>query len=197
MALTLHGLNRAVGAVSAASPKVLGAITPKTPKTPAFSPFARGAASVLPLPTEAFSFGDLQTTTPKALGRATPSFMRHAHVSAAAQRDLAEVARPYAEVAHKYHLARCNRDHPAAAATSNRPTLLGGRGFKAGDNVGSITSDPLPVLLGRSETSVSTPPTAKSVRFEFEPHQAARDARDMFMARQQQIKSRGASLRVP
>merc|ERR1740123_260330 len=99
MALSLHGLSRTVGAVGAASPKVLGAITPKTPKTPAFSPFARGTASVLPL-TAAVSFGDLQPTTPKALGRATPSFMRHARTSVAAQRDLAEAARPCAEVTH-------------------------------------------------------------------------------------------------
>jgi len=193
MALTLQGLSRAAGAIGAASPKVLGTVTPKTPKTPAFSPLTRGVASCSPLSSAAVSFGDLKAATPKALGKTVPNFFSQARASAAAQQDLGNAARPYAEIAHQYFLARRSQAVAAAAIGNNAPTLLGGWGMKTSqaDSVKASSAPALPVLLGSSEPSAPHPPmTAKSVRFEFDPMHAAREARSSFLAKQQQHASR-------
>jgi len=197
MALTLQGLSRAAGAIGAASPKVLGAATPKTPKTPAFSPLVRGIASCSPLSSAAVSFGDLKAAaTPKALGKTVPSFLSQARASVAAQQELVNAERPYAEIAHQYYLARRSQGSAAAAVGSNAPTLLGGLGLKT-SQADSVKASSLPVLLGSSEPSAPRPPAAaKTVRFEFDPMQAAREARESFLAKQQQRESR-VDVRVP
>merc|ERR1719203_247791 len=105
MAVILQGLNRTAGAVGAASPKVLGAIAPKTSKPAAFSPLALGAACFSPLSTSAVALGDLQTATPKPWAKVVPSFLHRARASAAAKRESVEAARPFAEIA-KYNVAR-------------------------------------------------------------------------------------------
>merc|ERR1711920_1110471 len=123
-----------------------------------------------------------------------PSFLQQASAAATAQRDLIEAARPYAEGAHKHYLSSRSPGVPAATGTGAAPTLFGRRGLQALGALGAA-SDVLPLLLGSSEPSV--PSARRSVRFESDPLQAARDARAAFRARQQQIESRGAISRVP
>merc|ERR1712129_548416 len=165
----------------------------------AFSPLTRGVSSCSPLSSAAVSFGDLKAATPKALGKTVPNFFNQARASAAAQQDLGNAARPYAEIAHQYYLARRSQAAAAAALGNNAPTLLGGWGLKpsTADSVNTNFAPALPVLLGSSEPSAPHPPmTAKSVRFEFDPLHAAREARSSFLAKQQQRDSR-VDVRVP
>jgi len=195
MALRLQGLSRAAGAVGAASPKVLGAVTPKTPKTPAFSPLARSVARS-PLSSAAVTFGDLKAATPKALGKGVHSFLSQTRASTLAQQELAKAARSHAEVAQQYFLARQSRGRPAETLSSAAPTLLSGWGLRTNEADAS-RAEPLPVLLGSSQLPAPhTSAMARTVKFEFDPLQAARDARERHLARQQQRDGR-YNLSVP
>lgn len=216
MALTLQCLSRAAcrQQVLAASPRVLGAVTPKTP---AISPSVVSAARFSPFSAAAVSFGDLETATPKALdtvtgptfgdslwhrtvaGPASPAtFLRQAKASAAAQQELARAARPCAEAALQHFLAR--RSHASAPIknTSGTPSLFGGHGARTMSAAAANTNTALPTLLGRRTSEpASEPPAVGKPELEFDAFSAARQAREVFFARQQRIGSRGIDNRVP
>lgn len=215
MALTLQCLSRAAcrQQVLAASPRVLGAATPKTP---AMSPSVVSAARFSPFSAAAVSFGDLETATPKALdtvagptfgdsfwhrtvaGPASPAtFLRQAKASAAAQQELARAARPCAEAALQHFLARrCHASAPIKI-TSDTPSLLGGHGAKM-SAAAANTNIALPTLLGRRTSEPASEPAAVGKpELKFDAFSAAHQAREAFLARQQRIGSRGIDKRVP
>jgi len=196
MALTLQGLSRAA---CAASPRVLGAVTPRTPKTPVtpfFSPVARGAACFSPMPDAVASFGDLSAfstpfgdlsafSTPKPVSTAAPSLFQQARASMVAQQDLAEEARPLAESAHQYFLSRRSQGLSAIALSGAYPTLL-----RCGAKSTPV-ADSLPTLLGSKEPPAAAPVSMAMESEQANPLHAAQEAHKAFMARQQQREGRG------
>lgn len=138
-------------------------------------------------------------------GGSPASLLRQAKESAAAQQEFAAAARPSAEAALHNFMARRSRISQAPAGSGSpggvglAPVLLGARGLATsskGHDVSSTSN--LPVLLGRRpEMAVATPPVGKSVKFQFDPMDAAREARNTFLARRQRIESRDVDVRVP
>jgi len=199
MAVALQCLSRAAGRQHAlsGSPRVLGAITPKTP---AFSPCAGGPAFFSPLPASTRSFGTgLMQATPASSpvdvawfqsgGKSPAWYLRQAAASAAAQKEMAEAARPCAEAAHRFFLARGSLARDIPSATDKLPRLLGAQGPRTSSSLAARDAPALPVLLGRSTARQA--PAACGLEAEFDPMAAAQEARQAFLARQRRIDSRG------
>mmetsp|Transcript_47846 Transcript_47846/g.120608 ORF Transcript_47846/g.120608 Transcript_47846/m.120608 type:complete len:270 (-) Transcript_47846:155-964(-) len=126
MAVTLKFLSRTPCKqhLLAASPKVLGSVTPKTPVR---SPLASGSPF----------FGNFEHTPlrgseeAKAVSFGTPSasgpFRRSAEASAAAQQDLAASVRPSAESARQHFLAKQTQRSGEATFAERQGGLFGAR----------------------------------------------------------------------
>jgi len=181
---------------------VLGAVTPKTP---AMSPSAGGPAFFSPVPTGTRSFGaGLLQATPASSpveaawfqsgGKSPAWYLRQAAASAAAQQEMAEAARPCAEAAHRFFLARGSRaralDIPPA--TDELPRLLGTQRPRSSSSVAAQEPQALPVLLGR--TAARRAPETTDFEPPFDPLTAAQEARKAFLARQRRIESRGTAV---
>lgn len=188
LAVALQCLSRAAGrqhAVSA-SPRILGAVTPKTP---ALSPCASGPAFFSPLPASSRSFGTgLMQATP-ASSPVDAWYLRQAAASAASQQERAEAARPCAEAAHRFFLARGSLARDIPSATDELPRLLGAQGPRTSSSLAATDTQALPVLLGRSTARQA--PVACGLEAAFDPLAAAQEAKKAFLARQGRIDSRG------
>lgn len=206
------------------------------------------------MPDAALSFGDLSAfSAPRPLSKAVPSLFQQARASMLAQQDLVEEARPCAESAHQYFLARRSQGYSATALSGGYPTLLRcgakatpaadplptllgskeppaapvsmpmasepmdpvhaaqeahkafmarrqhreGRGLRVVGDAAPLAVDSLPVLLGSSVRAVPAARKGKTVKFEFDPVQAANEARDLFWSKRSRIESRGAEVTVP
>jgi len=204
MAVALQCLSRAAGRQHAlsASPRVLGAVTPKTP---AMSPSAGGPAFFSPVPTSMRSFGTgLLQATPASSpveaawfqsgGKSPAWYLHQAAASAAAQQEMAEAARPCAEAAHRFFLARGSRaralDIPPG--TDALPRLLGTQRPRSSSSLAAQDPQELPVLLGR--TAARRAPETTDFEPAFDSRTAAHEARKAFLARQRRIESRGTAV---
>mmetsp|Transcript_67510 Transcript_67510/g.170332 ORF Transcript_67510/g.170332 Transcript_67510/m.170332 type:complete len:273 (-) Transcript_67510:394-1212(-) len=180
MAATLKFLSRTPCKqhLLAASPKLLGSVTPKTA---AKSPLASGSAFFgnfehTPLQgseeTAAPNFGILPVAS---------AFRRSAEASAAAQKDLAASVRPSAESARQHFLAKQTQRSGEATFAESQGGLLGSR---------------LPTLLQQSHETAPSPPRAEGSSGSTKPGSTpaawayAERARKHFVERQQaQLKS--------
>jgi len=72
-----------------------------------------------------------------------------------------------------------------------------GRGLRVGREAAPLAVDSLPVLLGSSVRAAPAARKGKTVKFEFDPVQAANEARDLFWAKRSRIESRGVEVTVP
>jgi len=154
MAASLQFLSRAAAPVQqalAATPKRLGAMTPKTPvKAPAMSPSSllqRGSSSPFFLGQDPMTWPEASVATSpsfrlwscseRSAGGLPASFLLQAQASATAQEELAAAARPRAEAALRHFLSaqedRASRSTAAASGSeeSGRGAVLLGQESRA------------------------------------------------------------------
>lgn len=196
MALTLQCLSRAACRQQvAASPRVLGVVTPKTP---ALSPCVGGPAFFSPLSTAAFSPSPSEGIWQRAAIGGRSPFLCQARSVAVAQQEAVETSRLCAEAARQHFLARGSHSRQSAVFVDGpMPILLGRQGSKR-SKTDVPSAEALPVLLGR----VKAPPAPEPAKVcagesEFDPIRAAHTARDAFLARQKRIDGRGITKQVP
>jgi len=174
MALTLQCLSRAVckQPVLAATPRTLGAVTPKTPAlSPGASPVAHFSPFVgaSPFASRSPFFGDLSSATPTAknlaeawqpASQSVDAFLARARASTAVQQELAAEARPAAEAARRLFLDRrgCDCPSPDGSLTDRAGSVLLGHGTRTeAKTLGAAVADPVTPPCTQQEQAVVGP----------------------------------------